>query len=149
MVTECIYGRKKGVRREGDTPGGFTRVIQSRLPVSKKRGEGKKPQPARQKQEGKKGELHLPQNEPPTFLSPSCDFSLSFRSLCYAHILNLPLSLRFPLCFSPFLILLSSSVTLTHVFQGLPSIDTVSTNSSSPAESTGAGGGVWGVIRVR
>lgn len=73
---------EKGVEREGDTPGGFTRVIQSRLPVSKKEGKGKKKhQLARQKQEGKKGEVYLPLNEPPSFLSPACDFSLSFLSL--------------------------------------------------------------------
>lgn len=42
MVTECIYGRKKRVGGESDTPGGFTRVIQSRLPVSKKEKKGEK-----------------------------------------------------------------------------------------------------------
>lgn len=100
MVTECIYGRKKRVGRESDTPGGFTRVIQSRLPVSKrkkrekkKRGSGgrkKKHQPARQKQEGGKGRTYLPLNEPPSFLSPSCLFSsLSLFTLHFTYTLNL------------------------------------------------------------
>lgn len=88
----AYMGGKKGVEeREGNTPGGFTRVIQSRLPASKKEGKGKKKHGlARQKQEGKKGELYLPPNEPPSFLSPSCDFSLSFSSLplCFTYILN-------------------------------------------------------------
>lgn len=112
----AYMGGKKGVEeREGDTPGGFTRVIQSRLPASKKEGKGKKKHGlARQKQEGKKGELYLPLNEPPSFLSPSCDFSLSFSSLplCFTYILNRSHSLSFPSLF--FCSLSSSSPHLSH-----------------------------------
>lgn len=111
-----IWEEKRGLReREGDTPGGFTRVIQSRLPASKKEGKGKKKHGlARQKQEGKKGELYLPLNEPPSFLSPSCDFSLSFSSLplCFTYILNRSHSLSFPSLF--FCSLSSSSPHLSH-----------------------------------
>lgn len=77
------------MEREGDAPGGFTRV-QSRLPVSKKRRKGeKKHQLGRQKQEGKKGELYLPLNEPPSFLSPSYDFSLFSLPLFHLSLLKL------------------------------------------------------------
>lgn len=152
---------------EGDTPGGFTRVIQSRLPVSKKkkergregeRGKERKNinQPVKNKR-GEKGELYLPPNEPPSFLSPSCllfFFScLCSLTLCLTYTLNLCQSLFF--CFflipppppptpTSLPIILSPSVSLRHVFQGPPSIDTVSTNSSPPVPSQEPLRGRWG-----
>lgn len=52
----AYMGGKRGVGREGDTPGGFTRVIQSRLPLSKKSREGKeKTSTGLSKTRGKKG----------------------------------------------------------------------------------------------
>lgn len=140
-----------GKEREGDTPGGFTRVSQSRLPVSKKeRGGKKKTWIGPSKTRGKKGgTLSSPLNEPLSFLSSSCDFSLFF-SRCLFHLFLIPVSLVF---FLLCLIILSSSVSLRHVFQSLPSIDTVSTNSSPPvprgkppgkAKSWGKACWVWG-----
>lgn len=110
-------------------------MIQSRLPVSKKEGKGKKKhQLARQKQEGKKGELYLPLNEPLSFLSPSCDFPSLFPPSLF-HLYPKSFSFSFLSFFFLSLIILSPSVSLRHVFQGLPSIDTVSTNSSPPVPS--------------
>lgn len=153
-------GGKKRVGREGDTPGGFTRVIQSRLPVSKRKKRRKKKerergerkninQPVKNKR-GEKGELYLPPNEPPSFLSPSCLFFLSSSVHSLFHLYPKSLSIavvppphrpsplhRPPLSSLNFLppIILSPSVSLRHVFQGPPSIDTVSTNSSPPVPS--------------
>lgn len=124
---------EKGVRREGDTPGGFTRAIQSRLPVSKKKKWREKTSTAASKTRGKKGRtLSSPKRAPHFSLSLLWFFPLFLLPLCFAHILNLSHSLYFLFYF---IIILSSSVTLRHVFQGLPSIDTVSTNSSLPVES--------------
>lgn len=116
----------------------------------KKEEERKKHELARQKQEGKKGELSSPLNEPLSFLSSSCDFSLFFSlAVCFTSFSFLWVWFFFLLC----LIILSSSVSLRHVFQSLPSIDTVSTNSSPPvprgkppgkAKSWGKACWIWG-----
>lgn len=74
------------------------------------------------------GELYLPLNEPHSFLSSSDDFSLSFLPMSVSPLSHSCEFIFLLLC----LIILSSSVSLRHVFQSLPSIDTVSTNSSPP-----------------
>ena len=148
MVTECIMGGKGG--KKG---GQRTRWFHSGDPIStarvkKKRGKEKKKQRACQKQEGKKGELYLPLNEPPSFLFTSCAFSLSFLFSFY------PKSFSFPSSFFPPSLSLSSSsphLSYSDMFsKGLPSVDTVSTNSSPPVprgeplrkrEKPGGGGG--------
>lgn len=116
----------------------------------KKEEERKKHELARQKQEGKKGELCLPPwmslslFSLPLVIFPSFFLSLSVSPLSHSCEFGF-----FLLC----LIILSSSVSLRHVFQSLPSIDTVSTNSSPPvprgkppgkAKSWGKACWVWG-----
>lgn len=83
------YMGGKGGRKGGR----HTRWFNSGDPVStacvKKRREGKeKTSTGPSKTRGKKGELYLPLNEPPSFLSPSCDFP---------SVLSLSLALCFPL----------------------------------------------------
>lgn len=129
------YMGGKGGRKGGR----HTRWFHSGDPVLtacvKKEGKGKKKhQLGRQKQEGKKGGLSSPEWASLFSLSLLWFFPLFSLPLCFAYILNLSHSL---LSFFIFLslIILSPSVSLRHVFQGLPSIDTVSTNSSPPVPS--------------
>lgn len=76
---------ENGVGREGNTPGGFTREIQSPLPVSKKkkRREGRERKNINWsvKNKGGKGELYLPLYEPP-LPNPFCE-SPHFLPLCF------------------------------------------------------------------
>lgn len=141
--------------KEGRKGGRHTRWFHSGDPVStacvkKKKGKERKNinQPVKNKR-GKKGRTLSSLAWASLFsLSLLQYFFLFSLPLCFTYILNLcP-----PSCFffhHP--IILSPSVSLRHVFQGLPSIDTVSTNSSPPVPSKephGDGGelgeGLWG-----
>lgn len=130
-------------------------MIQSRLPVSKKRRERKeKTSTSPSKTRGEKKENFIfPCMSLSLFsLPPAIFFPLFSPALFHLY----PRSLSIFLCFFLLLffhrpIILSPSVSLRHVFQGLPSIDTVSTNSSPPVPSKephGDGGelgeGLWG-----
>lgn len=160
MVTECIYGRKK----EGRKGGRHTRWFHSGDPVStacvkkkkkggkKKRGSGGKEKTSTSPSKtrgGKRENFIFPRMSLPLFSLPPAFFSsLPLFTLCFTYTLNLCQSLLCPphrpsplhppplssLNFLP-PIILSPSVSLRHVFQGPPSIDTVSTNSSPPVPS--------------
>lgn len=132
------YMGGKGGRKGGR----HTRWFNSGDPVStacvKKRREGKeKTSTGPSKTRGKKGELYLPLNEPPSFLSPSCDFP---SVLSLSRSLFPPISQIFQILFLFFFLSLSLSLSLSSasphlshsVFPSLPSIDTVSTNSKPP-----------------
>lgn len=70
---------EKGVRGEGDTPGGFTRAIQSRLPVLKKKEvKGKNLNwPVKNKRE-KRENFIFPLQSPPLFSLPPVIFPSLF-----------------------------------------------------------------------
>lgn len=169
MVTECIYGRKKGGWGKG---GRHTRWFYSGDPVStacvkKRREREEKTWTGPSKTRGKKGRtLSSPERASLFSLSFLWFFPLFFFSPSLFHLY--PKSFSFSLLpvslFLLPLIILSPSVSLRHVFQGLPSLDTVSTNSSPPVPSreppgeggelAGGGEGLqgrpagYGVIRV-
>lgn len=77
------------------------------------------------------GGLYLSLNMPPSFPSPFCISSLSLLFL-KPELFHNPATLP-PATSTPTTTIFSPSVSIRHVFQGLPSIDTVSTNSSPPA----------------
>lgn len=149
MVTDCKYGRKgKGGRH--------TRWLHSGEPVSttcvkkrKRRKEKNMNWPVKNKRE-KRGNSVFPPEWASLFSLFLLWFFPLFFSRCLFHLFLIPVSLVF---FLLCLIILSSSVSLRHVFQSLPSIDTVSTNSSPPvprgkppgkAKSWGKACWVWG-----
>lgn len=148
MVTDCKYGRKgKGGRH--------TRWLHSGEPVSttcvkkrKRRKEKNMNWPVKNKRE-KRGNCLPPWMSLSLFSLPLVIFPSFFLSLSVSPLSHSCEFGFFLLC----LIILSSSVSLRHVFQSLPSIDTVSTNSSPPvprgkppgkAKSWGKACWVWG-----
>lgn len=146
----CSHGRRWSLSayiggKEGRKGGRHTRWFHSGDPVStacvKKRREGKeKTSTGPSKTRGEKGST-LSSPELASFFSLSLlwFFPLFSLPLCFTYILNLSHSLSF-LYISLSLIILPLSVSLRHVFQGLSSIDTVSTNSSPPVPSESPSG---------
>lgn len=141
----CSQGRRWSLSaymggKGGRKGGRHTRWFHSGDPVStacvKKRREGKeKTSTGPSKTRGEKREKFIfPWMSLRLFSFPPVIFpSLFSPSLFRLYPKSFSFSLLSFLFFS--LIILSPSVSLRHVFQGLPSIDTVSTNSSPPVPS--------------
>lgn len=128
MVTECIYRRKSGQEERA------THQVVSLGGKQEEKGKKKNRLP-RQKHEGKGENFVLPWMSLCLFILHPVIFPSIFPPSLF-HLCPKSSTVYFPHFFIFLaLIMLSPSVSLRHVFQSLPSIDTVSTNSSPPVPS--------------